>query len=65
MSKIPKKTKKAILDAIKQSFIDKVSEYPEYNNAPELWQTEEKELWDNLSDLADRAVSNVEKVINV
>lgn len=29
------------------------------------FQTEEKELWDNLSDLADRAVSNVEKVINV
>lgn len=65
MSKIPKKTKKAILDAIQQAFVDKVSEYPEYNNAPELWQREEKELWDNLSDLADKAISNVEKVINV
>lgn len=65
MSKLSKKTKKAIIDAIHQAFNDKVSEYPEYNSPPDMWQTDEKELWDNLSDLADKAILNVEKVINV
>lgn len=64
MSKISKKTKNAIIDAIKDAFVAKVSEYKEYDNAPEMWQREERELWDNLSDLVDRAISNVKKVIN-
>lgn len=64
MSKISKKTQNAIIDAIQDAFVAKVSEYAEYDNPPEMWQREERELWDNLSDLVDRAISNVKKVIN-
>ncbi len=61
--KVSNKTRKRILNAVTEAFSEIVTQWPCFDSPPEMWQTEERERWDELSSLADLAQKKLDKIM--